>query len=44
MITPVMKLKGGSKINFQIDTGVTCDILKLSSIKKKKKKKNEVRK
>ena len=28
-----MKLKGGPEINFQIDTGATCDLLKLSSIK-----------
>ena len=32
-ITAAMKLKGGPKINFQIDTGATCDVLKLSSIK-----------
>ena len=28
-----MKLKDGPEINFQIDTGATCDVLKLSSIK-----------
>ena len=32
-ITATMKLKGGPKINFQTDTGATCDVLKLSSIK-----------
>ena len=32
-ITATMKLKGGPEINFQIDTGTTCDVLKLSSIK-----------
>ena len=32
-ITATMKLKGGPEINFQIDTGATCDVLKLSSIK-----------
>ena len=31
--TATMKLKGGPEINFQIDTGATCDVLKLSSIK-----------
>ena len=28
-ITAAMKLKGGPEINFQIDTGATCDVLKL---------------
>ena len=32
-ITAAMKLKGGPEINFQIDTGAMCDVLKLSSIK-----------
>ena len=32
-ITATMKLKGGPEINFQIETGATCDVLKLSSIK-----------
>ena len=32
-ITAAMKLKGGPEINFQIDTGTMCDVLKLSSIK-----------
>ena len=32
-ITATMKFKGGPEINFQIDTGATCDVLKLSSIK-----------
>ena len=32
-IAAAMKLKGGPEINFQIDTGATCDVLKLSSIK-----------
>ena len=32
-IIAAMKVKGGPEINFQIDTGATCDVLKLSSIK-----------
>jgi len=28
-ITAALKLKGGPEINFQIDTGATCDVLKL---------------
>ena len=32
-ITAATKLKGGPEINFQINTGATCDVLKLSSIK-----------
>ena len=32
-ITADIKLKGGPEINFQIDTGATCVVLKLSSIK-----------
>ena len=32
-ITAAIKLKGGPEINFQIDTGAACDVLKLSSIR-----------
>ena len=32
-ITAGMRLKGGPEINFEIDTGATCDVLKLRSIK-----------
>lgn len=32
-INTAMKIKGGPAIGFQVDTGVTCDVLKLSAIK-----------
>ena len=32
-IIAAMKVKAGPETNFQIDTGATCDVLKLSSIK-----------
>lgn len=32
-INTAMEIKGGPAIGFQVDTGVTCDVLKLSAIK-----------
>ena len=32
-IMAAIKLKGGAEVNFQVDTGETCDVLKLSATK-----------
>jgi len=35
-INAAMKIKGGPAVDFQVDTGATCDVLKLSAIKETK--------
>lgn len=32
-INTAMRIKGGAEVDFQVDTGATCDVLKLSAIK-----------
>ena len=32
-ISAAMKIKGGPEVDFQVDTGATCDVLNLSTIK-----------